>query len=323
MENIDGNQQSEVFYKYRGVKKSLSAAISFLTDNFLQIVKLSLPYALAFAAIQAALVYIASDSVLVEVLMGNEGASSISLTTLGIVLVLLVLLLFGVLCLFNGLIYRLIHIYSHDVPLMKYTLKSVWKSSFKYAWKAFKFFMIMFAIAIVASLLIAAPLLIPGEGMILMGIKVSISMILIIATIVLSLPLGISMPAVFLEKGKFIHNIIYGYKKGLKIWSKVFCMNLLVSILEFFLMFVLAMPCLAMISSHHAATLSILNGDTVNIPSTFGFWLVVIVFLTYYLFTFIIWIGPAAFSYLYASVKCDEIEEAKNLYAMNADNYYT
>ncbi len=317
MDNQKENQLSESFYKYRSVTKSLSAAISFLTDNFLQIVKLSLPYALAFAAIQAALVYIASDSVLIEVLMGNEGASSISLTTLGIVLVLLLLLLFGVLCLFNGLIYRLIHIYSHDVPLKKYTLKAIWKSSLKYAWKAFLFFMIMFAFAIVASLLIAAPFLIPGEGIVLMTIKIAISMILIIAAIVLSLPLGISMPAVFLEKGKILRNVIYGYKKGLKIWGKVFCMNLLVSILEFFLMFVLAMPCLAMISSHHAATMSMLNGDTVNIPSTFSFWLIVIVFLTYYLYTFIIWIGPAAFSYLFASVQSDEIEEAKNQYMKN------
>ena len=188
------------------------------------------------------------------------------------------------------------------------------KSAAKYGVKAGAFILVLSAIMILFVIVAFVPCMLPGEGTIIGGIKVSVTIALFIAMFVLSLPVAIALPAYFFEKGKPWHCALYGYKKGLKIWGKIFCLGLLVLILEVVLMFILYMPSLTMISSYHAATLSQMNGDTVLFPGGFSFWYFCVLFGTHYLLSIIMWIGNASYAYLYASIKSDEIEEAKNLY---------
>lgn len=316
MEKTNENQQSESFYKYRRVTKCLSAGISFLTDNFLHIIKVSLPIALAFAVINAAIAYLMSDTGFIQTLITTSPDSGKTKITAIVILIALLILSFIVTCLTVGLIYRLMSIYSHDLPLKKEKIKTTLKASVKYAFKAFCFYLIPLAILFVygfISIFILTKQLM-AEGAVFPWLTLGIIAVIFIVIIVLYLPLYIAMPAMFLEKGKPVKNAINGYKKGLKIWGKIFCMALLLTLLVGSIYFVLSMPALTMISCYRAATYSIFNGDAVTIPSGFAFWYAVILFLTYYLLFFVLWLTHTPLCYLYASIKSDEIEEAKDQY---------
>lgn len=312
MENSNEIQQKASFFSYRGVTKCLSAGISFLTDNFLHIVKLSLPFAVAFSVLMTAITYIWSNSLFQQVLMGKVEDSSVSTITLGIVLFVLYLLTYAVAILFSGLILRLVHIYSHDLPLKKFKYLLTLKSSLKYSCKSGLFYVVAVCFVLFFSFLSAVPFLFGGEGNIILGAKVFASFLVITILAILALPLNVAFPALIFEKVSALKAGWKGYKKGLKIWGKVFCLNLLISLLGIFIMFVLAMPSLSMISCYNAATLSEVNGDAVHLPLGFNVWYVLILFLTFYLFTFFMWIETVPYCYLYASIKHDELEEAKN-----------
>ena len=314
MENSDVNQQSEVFYKYRGATRCLSVGISFLTDNFLAIVKLSLPYALTFAAILTAIVYITSDSSFMDTMMRMSIDGNRTGIILVVVLSLLYVLLFVAEVMYEGFIFRLVHIRSHNLPLSRFTPKAIWKSSLKYAGKAFWFYLVTVIIVQICSMIAVLPFVFGGEGTIFEVLKIGVFAVVMSLTLIFALPLSVALPAMFLEKGKARRNAFYGYRKGLRIWGKVFCLSILIAILQLFLIFVLSMPFVTMVSSYHAATQSQLYGDAVHLPGGFGVWYAICLFVTSYLYTFLLWLQTVPFAYLYASIKSDEIEEAKNQY---------
>lgn len=311
MNSQNDNQQKEPFYKYRGVTKSLSAGISFLTDNFLYIVKASLPFALVYAGLCTAISYILSNSMLLQTILGKVSSSSISAVTLGTILAVLIILLLFDFFLFNGLIYRLIHLYSHDIPLKRFSYVSTLKSAVKYSVKGAVFFCITFLIGVICGYIAMSPIFINVEGNVMFFIKLGAVAFLYLAIIVFALPFAISLPSIYLEKGGAFKNALKGYKRGLKIWGKLFCMALLLTLLIIFIMFVLSMPSIILINSYHAATLSQLNGDPVTMPLGFNLWYIVVLFITFYLNTFTLWLSQVPYCYLYASVRSDE-KEAKN-----------
>lgn len=314
MEKNNEKQLKAPFYTYRGVTKCLSAGISFLTDNFLHIVKLSLPFAISFAVVMSAITYVWSNSLFQKILIGQVEGSDVSAVTLFATLGVLYVLMLVIVVMFVGLILRLVHIYTHDLPLKKYKYIPTLKASLKYSGKAALIYLVVFAMATLFGALSAVPFMFGGEGRLILGIKLLVSVVMIIALMVLVLPFNIALPAMIFEKGKPSKAAWYGYKKGMKIWGKVFCLNLLIGIFGIFIMFVLSMPSLTMISSFNAATLSQMNGDSVHLPAGFNVWYVIVLFITYYLFSFMFWIQSVPYCYLYASIKHDEIEEAKNKY---------
>lgn len=316
MENINEIQHKEPFYSYRKITRCLSAGISFLTDNFLHIVKLSLPYVVALAVFQTALAYIGSNSSLLQVMMGNPEASSVSMVTLGIIVGLLLIAMFVAYSLYSGLVYRLIHIYSHDLPLKSLGYIQTLKSSVKYGIKCGVFYLCLALIVIVFETIAFVPFFIPTEGRMYLAIKLGVLLAVLLALFFVIVPCAFSMQAIFLEEGKAYKNAVYGFKKGLKYWGKSFCLALLIGLLEMLLIFVLSLPSLSMAQCYQAATLSQLNGDAVVIPTGFNFWYLVVLFVTSCLISFIAWIGPTSFAYLYASMKTDEKEQANNLYAI-------
>lgn len=316
MENSSSNLQTEPFYKYRGVTKCMSAGISFITDNFLNLVKLSMPYTTAFAIVFAAILYILSDSSLTQVLAGNADASNMSIVTLGITLLILLFIGFVIFSLLEGLIFRLLHVYSQDLPVNKDGYKLTLKYSLKYTQKFIVYYIVTGFIGSLLGLLPVLPLFIPTEGNLYLGFKLAGCVILFIIVIILALPFAISLPSMYFEKGNAFKNVVYGYKKGFKIIGKIFGLGILLMILIYTLLGVLALPSITLVSSYRAATLSVLNGDAANMPSGYGFWYAVVLFVTCYLASFVIWLSNAVYCYLYASMKVDEVEQANNKYAI-------
>ena len=311
MNSQNENQQKEPFFIYRGVTKSLSAGISFLTDNFLYILKVSLPFAFVYSGLCTAISYILSDSMLLQTILGNVSEPTIPAVILGIILVVLIFLLLLDFFLFNGLIYRLIHVYSHGIPLKRFSYASTIKAATKYSVKGAVFFCITFMIGVLWGYIAMLPLFINKDVNVMFFIKLGVAAFLYLAIFVFALPLTISLPSIYLEKGGAFKNALKGYKRGLKIWGKLFFMALLLILLVIFIMFVLSMPSIILINSYHAATLSQLSGDAVNLPSGFNIWYIVVLFITSYLYTFTLWLSHVPYCYLYASVRSDE-KEAKN-----------
>lgn len=325
MENPSENSQAESFYQYRSVTKCLSAGISFLTDNFFHLVKLTLPATLIFAAVLSGIVYIMSDSRVIDLLM-NVGLGDIvaSQTTndfiitlllkYGIIYFLCSLIYVVVYYFFYGIIYREIVIRSHDLPLHKFAPLPTYKIAAKYGLKFFCYSLAVGLLVVLSCLIVICPLLIPTEGDIFGYIKVGISAILLMLFIFFALPLSLAVPAMYLEKGKAVKCAFLGYKRGLKKWSKVFCLSVLISVLCISVMFILSLPSIVMINSYYAATWSEMNGDPVSFPAGFHFWYFVVLFITNFLYSFTLWIQTVPFAYLYASVKSDESQSVKYEY---------
>lgn len=313
MENSNGNQQSETFYTYRGVTKCLSAGISFLTDNFLYITKVSLPFALAYSVFTSALVYISSDSSFIQKL--TVGTVSEKLTMCGAYIGLLIMLMLSSM-LFNGLIYRMVHIHSHGISLKRYGMKQMLRSSMGYGCKYFCFEAVFLIVYSFLAALSVVPLLLGGEGTVFMILKFGGFAVIAALLFVSVLPLSISEPAIFLEKGKLFRNAFNGYKKGMKVWGKIFCLALLLSIFVMLMMLVISLPSVIMINGFKAATLSQVNGDAVHMPGGFQIWYAIVLLITYYIFTFLFWVQKVPFCYLYSAIKSDERAEAKNQYAI-------
>lgn len=318
MENSSENKQTESFYHYRGVTKCLSAGISFVTDNFLHLLKLTLPVALLYAVFMSGLVYFISDSRVVDLLI-NVGVTAAAQSPMigdfaqsvmiqyGLGLILCSVCSMVMYYLFMGLIYRNIVIYSHDFPLKKYGMLPTYKISAKYGMKYFCYSVVIAFIGFVLVLISLSPLFIPTEGVIFGYMKVVFAAILFIVVVIgFAVPINLSIPALFLEKGTAAKAAISGFKKGMKMWSKSFCLSLLIALLCGTVMFVLSLPSLVMINGYYAATFSQMSGDAVSFPSGFHFWYFVVLLITGYLYTFTFWIQSVPFAYLYASAKSDE-----------------
>lgn len=313
MENSNENQLQEQFYKYRGVTKCLSAGISFLTDNFKHIVRLSLPVAVLLSVLCASVFYVLSDSRLQQVLLSGSQFSGRQMASM-LLLIPVMILIYAVVFLFNGLIYREVKIYSHGIPLKRFPMIPTYKIAAKYGLKIFCLAVVVFAIGFVCGFASVTPMLINTEGQVFLYLRIAITIILFVSIIVLAIPFNLSIPAMFLNKGKALKLAWRGYRQGLKIWGKVFCLSLLISLLGAFIMFVLVMPAIVMVSCYQSATLSQLYGDAATLPAGFHLLYFIVLVLSVYLMTFTTWVQIASFCYLYAAVKCDEKEEKKNDY---------
>lgn len=317
MGNSNENQQSKPFYSYRGVNKCLSDGISFLTDNFTHIVKQSLPLALALSALQACVIFVVSDSKLLKMMLGQVAFEPSFFYWMGGLLLVMLLLYVAVAIVFQCYILRLIVIHSHNLPIKRFAAIPTYKISAKYGLKFLGFLAAFCAMFVFVAALCVAPLFIKTEGTALMVTKVGVSMAMYIVLLVCVLPLQISICSIFLRKGKMWENAWYGYKMGFKVWGKLFCLFLLIGILVMSVMYVLSMPATIMVNAYYAATFSQMSGDAIHLPAGFQFWYFVVLLLTSYLYTFTFWVRSVPYAYMYAAVKSDEKEEAKNSYLKN------
>ena len=302
MKSENDNQKELPFYSYRNVSKCLSAGISFLTDNFLHLIKLSLPITIPFTLVFAASIYLSSDATLFADPMNlwmSEG-----------VLSFLLLLLSAA---FVGFIYNMVRMKSEDIDLKTVEMKDSYKQPFfKLTVNALIVSLIFIVVTGGFCYLMMKSMLREAHGMAEVGENIAITSLLFLIMIAVFIPSGFCLPNVELGEGTLMSKFWKGYKVGWKKWGKLFALSLLVSIIVGIISLLLMSPAIVITLLQRNASLSLLEGDAVNLPSLFPLWAVLILIISAFLLTIVTWIQHLPLAYLYAAAKEDMEQEEKS-----------
>ncbi len=293
------NQKEQSFYSYRSVAKCLSAGISFLTDHFGHLVKLSLPVAIPLCLVLAASIYVSSDVSLL--------ANPVNLLmTEGVLTFLLVLLTAA----FVGFVFNLIRMKSEELDLRTVRLKDAYKKPFfKLTVNAFVVSVIFMVVAFGFGWLMMKSMMREAHDMSEVVENVVGAIIVLLIMIAVFVPTGFCLPNVELGEGSLMKKFWKGYKLGWKKWAKLFALTLVVGIIVGVVSILLMSPAIVISLMQRNASLSLLEGDAVHLPSLFPLWEVVVLLISTFLMTILSWIQYLPLAYLYASVKDDMGED--------------
>ena len=299
------NQKEQSFYSYRSVAKCLSAGISFLTDHFWHLVKLSLPVAIPLCLVLAASIYVSSDVSLL--------ANPVNLLmTEGVLTFLLVLLTAA----FVGFVFNLIRMKSEELDLRTVRLKDAYKKPFfKLTVNAFVVSVIFMVVAFGFGWLMMKSMMREAHDMSEVVENVVGAIIVLLIMIAVFVPTGFCLPNVELGEGSLMKKFWKGYKLGWKKWAKLFALTLVVGIIVGVVSILLMSPAIVISLMQRNASLSLLEGDAVHLPSLFPLWEVVVLLISTFLMTILSWIQYLPLAYLYASVK-DDMREDKGALPM-------
>ena len=293
------NQKEQSFYSYRSVAKCLSAGISFLTDHFWHLVKLSLPVAIPLCLVLAASIYVSSDVSLI--------ANPVNLLmTEGVLTFLLVLLTAA----FVGFVFNMIRMKSEELDLRTVRLKDAYKKPFfKLTVNAFVVSVIFMVVAFGFGWLMMKSMMREAHDMSEVVENVVGAIIVLLIMIAVFVPTGFCLPNVELGEGSLMKKFWKGYKLGWKKWAKLFALTLVVGIIVGVVSILLMSPAIVISLMQRNASLSLLEGDAVHLPSLFPLWEVVVLLISTFLMTILSWIQYLPLAYLYASVKDDMGED--------------
>ncbi len=293
------NQKEQSFYSYRSVAKCLSAGISFLTDHFWHLVKLSLPVAIPLCLVLAASIYVSSDVSLL--------ANPVNLLmTEGVLTFLLVLLTAA----FVGFVFNMVRMKSEELDLRTVRLKDAYKKPFfKLTVNAFVVSVIFMVVAFGFGWLMMKSMMREAHDMSEVVENVVGAIIVLLIMIAVFVPTGFCLPNVELGEGSLMKKFWKGYKLGWKKWAKLFALTLVVGIIVGVVSILLMSPAIVISLMQRNASLSLLEGDAVHLPSLFPLWEVVVLLISTFLMTILSWIQYLPLAYLYASVKDDMGED--------------
>jgi len=299
------NQKEQSFYSYRSVAKCLSAGISFLTDHFWHLVKLSLPVAIPLCLVLAASIYVSSDVSLL--------ANPVNLLmTEGVLTFLLVLLTAA----FVGFVFNMVRMKSEELDLRTVRLKDAYKKPFfKLTVNAFVVSVIFMVVAFGFGWLMMKSMMREAHDMSEVVENVVGAIIVLLIMIAVFVPTGFCLPNVELGEGSLMKKFWKGYKLGWKKWAKLFALTLVVGIIVGVVSILLMSPAIVISLMQRNASLSLLEGDAVHLPSLFPLWEVVVLLISTFLMTILSWIQYLPLAYLYASVK-DDMREDKGALPM-------
>lgn len=293
------NQKEQSFYSYRSVAKCLSAGISFLTDHFWHLVKLSLPVAIPLCLVLAASIYVSSDVSLL--------ANPVNLLmTEGVLTFLLVLLTAA----FVGFVFNMVRMKSEELDLRTVRLKDAYKKPFfKLTVNAFVVSVIFMVVAFGFGWLMMKSMMREAHDMSEVVENVVGAIIVLLIMIAVFVPTGFCLPNVELGEGSLMKKFWKGYKLGWKKWAKLFALTLVVGIIVGVVSILLMSPAIVISLMQRNASLSLLEGDAVHLPSLFPLWEVMVLLISTFLMTILSWIQYLPLAYLYASVKDDMGED--------------
>ena len=285
---------------YRGVQKCLSEGISFLTDHFLRFVRLTLPVSIPFALVMAGLIYLACD-----VTMVTDGA-----LLMGIVIALSALstILTAV---YIALIFRMLQLQDEGYDMNRLTMrrlytKVLWPMSFK-----------AIAVYILVTLLLAAFCAaytyvwqVPTNDVtITMATKVVGVVVISLIAIAVLTPTVLCTPGALLGQEGFVRNVWTAYKWGWHRWGKVFSLYLLVELIVGIVSTLLFAPAIVVGLMQRNATMSLMQGDAVDLPNSFGIWVAIVFVVSAFIYTLLLWLQQVPMAYQYASAKVSVDEE--------------
>lgn len=289
-----------VFYKYRGVGKCISDGISFLTDHFFRFIRLTLPVSIPLAVLLAAYSYIACD-------MSMMQSASMRYVLYGLFLAALL-----VSSVQQGVIFRLLELYSDKADMKSITYRSLYKTVWGCVGKVLGCNLVSVVIGNIVIGLGLLIWLIPMDGFELNIVKMILLGIWLLAGAVMYIPYEISMPALIFGKKKFFPALWYGYVLGLKKIGKVMALFIVLLFLVVILLALILSPAIVIAMMHHSASSSLLVGDAVSLPDNFAVYSILILFLASFFSTLLIWVQCVPMSYLYASLEYDVEEQKKN-----------
>ncbi|MCD8235807.1 MAG: hypothetical protein LUD00_03955 [Prevotellaceae bacterium] len=289
-----------VFYKYRGTGKCISDGISFLTDHFFRFIRLTLPVSIPLAVLFAAYIYISCDMSMMQ--------------SVGMRYVLSGLLLaaFLVVSVQQGIIFRLLKLYTDKVDMKSITYGSLYKTVWGSVGKTLGCNLVS---EIIGSIVIGLAVLIwlmPVDGFEMGIVKMILLGIWLLAGAVMYIPYEISMPALIFGKKKFFPALWYGYVLGLKKIGKVMALFVVLFFLVGILLTLTLSPAIVIAMMHHSASFSMVVGDAVSLPDNFAVYSILILFLASFFSTLLTWMQCVPMSYLYASLEYDVEEQKRN-----------
>ena len=294
------NVEKWILYRYRGVQKCLSEGISFLTDHFLRFVRLTLPVSIPFSLVVAALIYLACD---VTVL--TDG------TTLMAVVGVLTGLCVALTAIYVALIYRLLQLQDEGYDMNRlafrrlYT-KALWPLAIKALGVSLLISVITAAFCYAFQYIIHLPL---DDELVTIASKVVGLVVLALVAIALLTPLTLCTPGAMLGQEGFFRNIRTAYRWGWRRWGKVFSLNLLVGLIVEIVSTLLLAPAIVVALMQRNATMSIMQGDAVDLPAGFSVWVAIIFLASAFVYTLLLWLQHVPLAYQYASAKVADEEE--------------
>jgi hypothetical protein len=293
---------ADQFYQYRGVAKCLSAGISVLTDKFWRMLWLTLPVMLLLAAVVGTILYIGSDAS--QFIYSKSGWWIVSILAL-ITLVLMSALL--------AVVYQLMDLKHRGVDWQRVKLLNLYGRRFvlRLAYILITLLITSCVLGFIIWLfkLVGQIPLEPGEIELIVA-KVGGYVVLVLLFIAVAVPANQCVPSVVLGEGNVFKRIWRGYMMGWKKWGKVFGLSLLSYIIVFTLTALLFSPAIIGYFVRQSATVSLLQGDAVDLPSHFALWSGVLFVVSAYIIGLVQLVNYMPQAYLYASIKKD-LEEAK------------
>ncbi|MCR4613643.1 MAG: hypothetical protein K5778_06555 [Bacteroidaceae bacterium] len=294
------NVEKSKLYQYRGVQKCLSEGISFLTNHFLRFVRLTLPVSLPFALVVAALIYLACD---VTVVTDGTVLTAVAGGLSGLCVVLTVF--------YVALIYRLLQLNDEGYDMNRLTFRRLYTQAL---WPLFfKALGVTLLITLIEAVFCYAFQYIwqltPDDELIsFASIVVGLVVLSLVALAVLT-PLTLCTPGALLGQEGFFRDISTAYRWGWRRWGKVFSLNLLVGLIVWIVSTLLFSPAIVVGLMQRNATMSMMQGDAVDLPGGFGFWVAVILFVSAFIYTLLLWLQHVPVAYQYASAKVSDEEE--------------
>ena len=294
------NVEKRILYRYRGVQKCLSEGISFLTDHFLRFVRLTLPVSIPFSLVVAALIYLACD---VTVL--TDG------TTLMAVVGVLTGLCVALTAVYVALIYRLLQLQDEGYDMNRLSFRrlytnALWPLAIKALGVSLLISVITAAFCYAFQYIIHLPL---DEELVTIASKIVGLVVLALVAIALLTPLTLCTPGAMLGQEGFFRNIRTAYRWGWRRWGKVFSLNLLVGLIVEIVSTLLLAPAIVVALMQRNATMSIMQGDAVDLPAGFSVWVAIIFLASAFVYTLLLWLQHVPLAYQYASAKVADEEE--------------
>lgn len=294
------NVEKSKLYQYRGVQKCLSEGISFLTDHFLRFVRLTLPVSVPFSLVVAALIYLACDVTVVTdgtILMALVGG----LTGLCVALT----------AVYVALVYRLLQLWDEGYDMNRLTFRRLYS---KALWPlAIKALCVSLLISLITSVfcyafqyIVKMPL---DDELVTIASKVVGLVVLSLVALALLTPLSLCTPGALLGQEGFFRNVRTAYRWGWRRWGKVFSLNLLVGLIVWIISTLLFAPAIVVGLMQRNATMSMMQGDAVDLPGGFGVWVAVIFVASAFVYTLLLWLQHVPLAFQYASAKVSDEEE--------------
>lgn len=270
---------SEPFYSYRGVGKCYSKGISMFTDNFKCIFKFMWPITLACAFLYTLLH-------IVDLFPYENTIAELELFK-PYYMVILVFLFLVVYCIYLSHVYVLIKLHASTYDLSKLSYKFIYKEAKKNIKTIVPYYVLMFVIYILTSLIYISPI------------------VFIFAMLIL--------PCLILSGKSFWRGMWFGLKLGCKNFFRNLAMAFLLIFTVGLILLLINLPIIMFHMMAHSADMSKLAGDVVSIPFTYYYIAAGVILLLSFISSFLSIALYTPLAYLYASAQVSYEEELTSI----------